>query len=161
MVMMKMMMMMMITKVMMMMMKVMMMKVKMMMTAMTMMMRKMMIIGVVVVVMMMMMTITVLVPINKNNGHFEDIRETGLKLCRVAPWECFGNGLLTLFSAQPCNSGSIQVSGKLPTYPSPKLTLTLASHLGQNVGLGRGWWAVSWKPKPIVSQLKHSSNVGY
>ena len=143
---------------MMMMMKVMMMKVKIMMTAM--MMRKMRIIGVVVVVMMM-MTITVLVPINKNNGHFEDIRETGLKLCRVSPWDCFGNGLLTLFSAQPCNSGSIQVSGKLPTYPSPKLILTLASHLGQNVGLGRGWWAVSWKPKPIVSQLKHSSNVGY
>ena len=24
------------------------------------------------------------------------------------------------------------------TYPSPKLTLTLTSHLGQNVGLGKG-----------------------
>ena len=32
--------------------------------------------------------------------------------------------------------GSIKVSGKLPTYPSPKSTLTLTSHLGQNVGLG-------------------------
>ena len=30
------------------------------------------------------------------------------------------------------------VSGKLPTYPSPKPTLTLTSHLGQNVGLGEG-----------------------
>ena len=28
--------------------------------------------------------------------------------------------------------------GKLPTYPSPKPTLTLTSHLGQNVGLGKG-----------------------
>ena len=33
---------------------------------------------------------------------------------------------------------SISVSGKLPTYPSPKSTLTLTSHLGQNVGLGEG-----------------------
>ena len=31
--------------------------------------------------------------------------------------------------------GSIKVSGKLPTYPSPKPTLTFP-HLGQNVGLG-------------------------
>ena len=29
-------------------------------------------------------------------------------------------------------------SGKLPIYPSPKPTLTLPSHLGQNVGLGEG-----------------------
>ena len=35
--------------------------------------------------------------------------------------------------------GSIKVSRKLPTYPSPKSTLTLASHLGQDVGLGEGW----------------------
>ena len=28
--------------------------------------------------------------------------------------------------------------GKVPTYPSPKPTLTLTSHLGQNVGLGEG-----------------------
>jgi len=32
--------------------------------------------------------------------------------------------------------GSLYVCEKLPTYPSPKLTLTLTSHLGQNVGLG-------------------------
>ena len=30
-------------------------------------------------------------------------------------------------------TGSIKVSGKLPTYPSPKPTLSLTSHLGQNV----------------------------
>ena len=30
------------------------------------------------------------------------------------------------------------VSGKLPTYPSPKATLTLTSHIGKNVGLGEG-----------------------
>ena len=29
-------------------------------------------------------------------------------------------------------------SGKLPTYPSPKPTLTLTSHIGQNVGVGEG-----------------------
>ena len=85
--------------------------------------------------MMMMMVITILIPINKNIGYFEDIRETESKVRRVAQWDCFGNGLLTLFSARPCNGGSIQVSGN---YPSPKLTLTLTSHLGQNVGLGEG-----------------------
>ena len=35
-------------------------------------------------------------------------------------------------------SGSFYVSGKLSTYPSPKLTLTLSSYLEQNVGLGEG-----------------------
>ena len=34
--------------------------------------------------------------------------------------------------------GSLHVSRKLPTYPSPKPTITLTSHLGQNVGLGEG-----------------------
>ena len=34
--------------------------------------------------------------------------------------------------------GSFYVSGKLPTYPSPKPTLTLTSHLGQNAGLTEG-----------------------
>ena len=33
---------------------------------------------------------------------------------------------------------SLYVSEKLPTHPSPKPTLTLTSHLGQNVGLGEG-----------------------
>ena len=36
-------------------------------------------------------------------------------------------------------------SGILRTYPSPNLLLTLTSHLGQNVGLGRGRWTVSVK----------------
>ena len=36
----------------------------------------------------------------------------------------------------PRFSGS--VSGKLPTYPSLKLSLTLTFHLGQNDGLGEG-----------------------
>ena len=34
--------------------------------------------------------------------------------------------------------GSLYLSGKLPTHPSPKPALTLTSHLGQNVGLGEG-----------------------
>ena len=34
--------------------------------------------------------------------------------------------------------GSIYVCGKLPTYPSPKPTLTLTFHSGQNVDLGEG-----------------------
>ena len=34
--------------------------------------------------------------------------------------------------------GSIYVSGKPPTYPFPRSTLTLTSHLGQNVGIGEG-----------------------
>ena len=33
---------------------------------------------------------------------------------------------------------SLYVSGKLPTYPSPKPILKLTFHLGQNVGLGEG-----------------------
>ena len=34
------------------------------------------------------------------------------------------------------NLGTLYVSGKLPTYPSLKPALTLASHLGQNFGVG-------------------------
>ena len=34
--------------------------------------------------------------------------------------------------------GSIHVSGKLTTYPSPNLTLILTFHFGQNVGVGEG-----------------------
>ena len=46
---------------------------------------------------------------------------------------------------------SFCVSVKLPTYSSPKPTLTLSSYLGQNVGLGRGRWAVSQtrEPEPL------------
>ena len=43
--------------------------------------------------------------------------------------------------------GSFYVSVKLPTYPSPKPTLTLSSYLGKNIGLGEGRWAVSQKRK--------------
>ena len=43
---------------------------------------------------------------------------------------------------QACEEGvfpeSIEVSGKLPSYPSPKPTLTPTAHLKQNVGLGEG-----------------------
>ena len=42
----------------------------------------------------------------------------------------------------PRIEGSLYVSGKLPTYPSPNSTLTLTSHLGQNVGLGEGWVSI-------------------
>ena len=35
-------------------------------------------------------------------------------------------------------TGTVQVSGKLPSYPSPKPTLSLTSHLGKNVSLGEG-----------------------
>ena len=35
-------------------------------------------------------------------------------------------------------SRSLYISGKLPTYPSPKLILTLTIYLGQNIGLGEG-----------------------
>ena len=34
--------------------------------------------------------------------------------------------------------GSFYLFEKLPTYPSPKPTLILTSHLRQNVGLGEG-----------------------
>ena len=43
----------------------------------------------------------------------------------------------------------LTVSGKLPTYPFPKLTLTLTSHLGQNVGLGK----VEMEPLPELFDL--------
>ena len=36
--------------------------------------------------------------------------------------------------------GLLYVFGKLPTYPSPKPTLTLTSHFGQNVGLRAKSW---------------------
>ena len=34
--------------------------------------------------------------------------------------------------------GSFNLSGKLPTHPSPKPTVILTSHLRQNVGLEEG-----------------------
>ena len=44
----------------------------------------------------------------------------------------------TTLNRSVVSRGSLKVSGKLPTYPSLKLTLTLTSHLGQNDGLGEG-----------------------
>ena len=38
----------------------------------------------------------------------------------------------------PEKTGSLYVSAKLPTYPSPKPALKLNSQLGQNVSLGKG-----------------------
>ena len=49
----------------------------------------------------------------------------------------FGLGLGLGLLGMPYH-GSFYVSGKLPTYPSPKPTLTLSSYLGKNVGLGEG-----------------------
>ena len=42
------------------------------------------------------------------------------------------------FIYTPGNDGSLYVSGETTNLPSPKPTLTLTSHLGQNVGLGKG-----------------------
>ena len=66
---------------------------------------------------------------------------------------------------KPRNLRSFYVSVKLPTYPSPKPTLTLSSYLGQNVGLGRGRWSVSQKRKMIRNLatwrvLYRCSNIG-
>ena len=47
-------------------------------------------------------------------------------------------------------SGSIKVSGKLPTYLSPNSTLTSASHLRQNVGLEEG--LVGSFPEILIDQ---------
>ena len=59
------------------------------------------------------------------------------------------------FFSYPClrlkvsSRGISYVSGKLPTYPSPKATLTLTSHLRQNVDLAGervgSRWSVSQK----------------
>ena len=54
--------------------------------------------------------------------------------------EVVASGDLTVLQL-PVNgrmAGSFYVSLKVPTYPSPKPTLTLSSYLGQNVGLGEG-----------------------
>ena len=55
----------------------------------------------------------------------------------------------------------ISVSEKLPTYPSPKLTLTLTSHLEQNVVLGEdigGQFArnVKWLFSNALENMKYS-----
>ena len=48
-----------------------------------------------------------------------------------------GNSFRFKFESELVGSfGSLYVSGKLPTYSSPRPTLTLTSHLGKNFGLG-------------------------
>ena len=44
-------------------------------------------------------------------------------------------------------------------YPSPKPTLSVTSHLGQNVGLEEGRWSVSQKPK-VTFRVIISVSVG-
>ena len=56
-------------------------------------------------------------------------------------------------SALNSNQRSIYVSWKVLPYPSHKPTLTLTSHLGQNVGLGEGW-VVSFPETYDDSQIK-------
>ena len=45
--------------------------------------------------------------------------------------------------SEPMFTGSLSIPWKLPTYLSPKITLTLTFYLGQNIGLGRGRLEVS------------------
>ena len=45
---------------------------------------------------------------------------------------------LIYFLAAATQARSLYVSGKLPTYPSSKSSLTLTFHLGQNAGSGDG-----------------------
>ena len=56
-------------------------------------------------------------------------------------------------------TGSIYVSGKLPTYPSPKLTLTLNSQLRQNDGLGEG--QVGSFPKTLIDPKNKQQTINY
>ena len=63
----------------------------------------------------------------QNNGYAEfwEVDRVHYGLCENDEWS---HGALN----------SSHVSGKPPTYPSPKPTLILSSYLGQNVGLGEG-----------------------
>ena len=52
---------------------------------------------------------------------------------------------------------SLYVSGKLPTYPSPKSTSTLTEKRWLRVGVGGQfprniWWSRNWKPRQVVSR---------
>ena len=50
----------------------------------------------------------------------------------------FHEDQILYFILGPNQTHLIEVSGKIPTYPFPKPTLTLNSHLGENVGFGEG-----------------------
>ena len=57
-------------------------------------------------------------------------------------------------------NGSLYISGKLPTYSSPKPTLTLTSHLGKNVGLGEGYvGSFSMTPVCVTILVFHSNHL--
>ena len=58
--------------------------------------------------------------------------------CRKSPFSFFSAQKLIHTEEKQQNLVSLYVSGKLPTYPSPKPALTLNSHLRQNVGLREG-----------------------
>ena len=57
-------------------------------------------------------------------------------------------------------NGSLYISGKLPTYPSPKPTLTIISHLGKNVGLRVGYvGSFSMTPACLKILAFHSNHL--
>ena len=66
-------------------------------------------------------------PIAISRFHVHMVSTRRCSLCR---------GVTVIEEGLVRNLRSLYASGKLPTYPSLKPTLTLASHLGQNVGLG-------------------------
>ena len=51
--------------------------------------------------------------------------------------------------------GSIQVSGKLPTYASPKSTFCPEREVSVNVGSGEGWMGTLIDPDAILRNLFH------
>ena len=57
---------------------------------------------------------------------------------KVTVVEMFGCIRQRGVTGTPVMAASLYVFGKLPSYPSPKPTLTPTSHVGQNVGLGEG-----------------------
>ena len=59
--------------------------------------------------------------------------------------------------SEPMFTGSLSIPWKLPTYPSPKPTLTLTFYLGQNIGLGSGRWEVSQLFTLEMAQLSWAS----
>ena len=102
--------------------------------------------------------------------HVNKYRAMRVNRSELAPgWklpQCHVNTPLDQFCAYTVSHyGSLYVSGKLLTYPSPKPAETLISHLGQNVGFlrgGGGRWSVSQKhimfchdlvPSPIHKNL--------
>ena len=57
---------------------------------------------------------------------------------QIVPWKGSANKDSIIWGVKRVGSILFRVSGKLPTYPSPKPTLSLTSYLGQNVALGKG-----------------------